>query len=84
MMDSKQKLMNHITLSSFGINDLNLFLNTHPHDKQALELYQQYKKIRKDAMTRHTENYGPLTPYDSMDTACWTWVEGPWPWHYQK
>lgn len=83
-MESRQKLMNNITLSSFGLNDINLFLDTHPNDRQALELYRQYKKIRDDAMAGYTENYGPLTPYDSADTVCWTWVDNPWPWQYQK
>lgn len=83
-MESKQKLMNNITLSSFGINELNLFLNTHPNDSQALELYKQYRKIRNDALELYTRNYGPLTPYESEDSVCWTWVENPWPWQYQK
>ncbi len=83
-MESKQKLMNHITLSSFGINDINLFLDTHPENKDAIKLYQQYRKIRDDAISKLTENYGPLTPYDSEDTASWTWIETPWPWQYCK
>ena len=83
-MDSKQKLLDHISLSGFGIDDIKLFLDTHPEDKQALSLYQQYRKIRNDALAQYTENYGPLNPYDSIDTAYWSWVESPWPWQYQK
>ncbi len=83
-MDEKNRLLEQIRLSSFGINELNLYLNTHPEDQTALAHYRHYKSMRDQAMKEYTVKYGPLTPYDSADTASWTWVDTPWPWQCEK
>ena len=74
------QLSEQIRLASFGINELNLYLNTHPDDRNALAQYQCYREMRDKALEMYTAKCGPMTPYDSEDTACWSWVDEPWPW----
>ncbi|BBF44307.1 polypeptide composition of the spore coat protein CotJB [Lachnospiraceae bacterium KM106-2] len=60
--------------------DIALFLDTHPCDKEALETYQHYKSMLKDARSEYTECYGPLLKTDVNCENYWTWIERPWPW----
>ena len=76
----KEKLMKIITRASFAIDDVKLFLNTHPNCQEALDYYQKAKKMREKAWEEYTDNYGPLSAYDVADEDYWTWNKGPMPW----
>ena len=61
--------------------DLQLFLDTHPGNKEALEDYRQvtkqYQKLRED----YEYEYGPLTNFGYMTSFDqYSWVNDPWPW----
>lgn len=71
------KLINEI---SFMIDDIALFLNTHPDCKQALETYDHYRELRKEAISDYTKMYGPISRYDVNVDNYWDWVNQPWPW----
>ena len=49
---SRQQLMARINEVSFAVNDMNLYLDTHPCDEKALvycrELVQERKKLLKE------------------------------------
>ncbi len=77
---SKEKLFACITATSFVLDDLRLFLDTHPNDQKALDCWEKYNKIRKDAVEEYTKCYGPISAYDVDVDNYWTWVEEPWPW----
>lgn len=80
MNQDRNKLLLYITQVSFAIDDLVLFLDTHPCDKDALEYYQKLKKARKESLAEYTHKYGPLLN-DNVDNSCyWEWVKEPWPW----
>ena len=44
---SKEKLMDIITKASFAMDDVKLFLDTHPNCMEALEYYHKAKKCEK-------------------------------------
>lgn len=77
---SKKELFCLINQFSFMLDDITLFLNTHPECNEAIESYNHYKKLRKDAIKNYTEMYGPITKYDVDATNYWSWVNKPWPW----
>ena len=79
-MKSRQQLMCCITEASFAIDDATLFLDTHPHDEEALEYYQAYREIRKQAIKEYRDCYGPISSYDVAEADVWTWISEPWPW----
>lgn len=80
MNQDRNKLLLYITQVSFAIDDLLLFLDTHPCDRDALAYYQELKKARKESMDEYTHKYGPLLN-DNVDNSCyWEWVKDPWPW----
>ncbi|MEE0568070.1 spore coat protein CotJB [Clostridium sp.] len=45
MNNDQNKLLRFIYEVGFAIDDVVLYLDTHPCDKQALEYYENYKKI---------------------------------------
>jgi spore coat protein JB len=77
---TREQLMCVITESSFAIDDVKLYLDTHPCDKEALEYYQNYRKIRKEAIKEYRDCYGPISSYDVAEANVWTWIDEPWPW----
>lgn len=93
MADRKQMLQ-QIDEVSFVVNDLNLYLDTHPLDGEALDAFKQAKEQRKKLMESYAQEFEPLT----VDCVCpdtnnstkshtdypgqrhFTWEDGPLPW----
>lgn len=92
-MPDKAQLLKEINESSFAVNDITLYLDTHPQDMDALQFFQTHRAKRKAAMQEFESNFYPLTvdcienlnPPSSTDsnysgTTHWTWSDGPAPW----
>ncbi len=62
--------------AAFAAWELRLYLNTHPHDKEALALYRKLCKETGDV------NYATTFLKDDCCTTGWNWVKNPWPWEY--
>lgn len=80
MNRSPQQLMHTINVASFALDDLGLFLNTHPDCQDAFDLYEQQRDIRTQAIREYTECLGPVTKYNVNTRQGWSWTETPWPW----
>lgn len=76
--DSKtpmEKLMLQIQAVSFYLIDLALYLDTHPGEPEATELYQQHRLKRKELLAQFAAEHYPLT----MDCeGCQTAGSIPW------
>lgn len=72
------KLLQQIRCYAFAVNDLALYLDTHPTDQKALCLHRKYCQKLKDLEDKYQKVYGPLT----INYPCnkWRWLEEPWPW----
>ena len=93
-MKDRTTLLKEIGEISFVVNDLTLYLDTHPTDKEALESFSEAMKQRKQLLQQYAKEYEPLT----MDCVCpdsnnqsgshtkypaqkhFTWTDGPLPW----
>lgn len=77
---SSRELLERIRQLSFVKVELELYLDTHPRCKVALDYYYQ----TVDALTKYTDEYqakyAPLTAMGSTGTEEWAWVKEPWPW----
>lgn len=77
----KYKLMNFITEVSFALDDVVLYLDTHPSDKEAMLYYEKYAEMREEAVADYERKFGPLrNTAGSMQEGKFNWVHGPWPW----
>ena len=75
-------LLQRINEVSFAVNDILLYLDTHPCCEEALAFYKEQACQRKKLMTEYARNYGPLTVDDALETDgnTWKWMEQPFPW----
>ena len=79
---SGKQLLNRMNQVSFAVDDLLLYLDTHPCDERALMLCRKMVKERKELLEEYTKNYGPLTIdcTDMSESESWKWMEQPFPW----
>lgn len=78
-MDQRQ-LLRYIDAVSLALDDVTLFLDTHPKNAEALEYYSTLKEQRKQAVKEYTKLFGPLNRYNVTCGNEWQWNQGPWPW----
>ncbi|MDR6224865.1 spore coat protein CotJB [Desmospora profundinema] len=70
-----------IQVVDFVLVELNLYLDTHPQDRQAIEQYNQYTQKSQILKHRFECAFGPLTHFGgSPSTDPWSWHQPPWPW----
>ena len=93
-MPDRCQLLQQINEISFVVNDLNLYLDTHPLDKDALDAFSQALNQRKQLLDAFAKEYEPLTlncicPDTNNKTETktkypgqkhFTWSDGPLPW----
>ncbi|MBQ7944937.1 MAG: spore coat protein CotJB [Lachnospiraceae bacterium] len=75
------RLLEEIGKVDFAMKDLNLYLDTHPSDVQAIESFRYYNSVKKQLMKEFAEKYGPLS-LDNVeaDAREWSWSLQPSPW----
>ena len=76
----EQQLLTMLNQASFAVDDAVLFLDTHPDDRQALEYYQYYRKLRQQALDAYEDEFGPMSRNRVNNTNYWQWIQGKWPW----
>lgn len=82
---SRQQLLNQINEVSFAINDMQLYLDTHPNCREGLRFMERHQEKRQRLLDIYARNYGPLT-MDSMvmsDEDSWKWMQQPFPWQQE-
>lgn len=82
-MESEQKgnreqLLRKIMEYKFYVNDLTLYLDTHPNDRKALALHNEYVEKLNEVTKEFEKMYGPLTVETVMES--WEWARDLWPW----
>lgn len=80
---SRTELMNKIKELDFAVVDLNLFLDTHPYDEDALKMLTMLSSALKSYKHDYAKKYGPLLVTDTTNNTPFDWVapENKWPWH---
>lgn len=80
MMMRGSDLLKVIQMYDFYLCDLNLFLDTHPNDRNALAKFNEIKERRKKAVDIYMEKYGPLNAIQNDSDEHFYWTDDPWPW----
>lgn len=74
------QLLHWINMVSFAVVDITEYLDTHPDDKDAIDYFNHYMDLRRNALHVYAERFGPLT-IDSANPDCnWNWADVPLPW----
>jgi spore coat protein JB len=76
----KESLLKNIMMLDFMAVDLELFLNTHPEDSEALEMYNNVIANGDKCRCYYENVFGPLCSFRSEGKNGWLWPEEIWPW----
>ena len=79
----RERMLWKINCISFMVDDLQLFLDTHPNEAAALECFQKYRAARVKLLKEYAARYSPLTVDTAVDENHWKWVDCPWPWQLE-
>lgn len=76
----RAELLKKIQSYRFAAYDLLLYLDTHPDDKKAFEMFSEMVKKMNDCIKVYQEKYGPLTAFAAAEFDEFKWLDSPWPW----
>ncbi|MPN16013.1 hypothetical protein SDC9_163351 [bioreactor metagenome] len=81
--EKQMAMLRRLQEMEFVAVELNLYLDTHPCDTEAINDYncavERLRKIKKE----YEEEYGMLMHFGHggySSKSEWSWVKGPWPW----
>ena len=84
-MDNRTTILQRIKAYDFAIVDMNLYLDTHPDDHQAIQLFNLYKEKRCQLIAEYEAIFGPyINTVKDVQGDTFTWINNPWPWDYCK
>lgn len=73
-----EELLRAIAEADFFAQDLKLYLDTHPGDKRAVEMFTEACRQYKACKAAFEDSFYPLTACSSGMDGCWDWPEGVW------
>lgn len=79
LSDNRMELRKQLSAIHIMVEDLGLYLNTHPYDQEALEARNVYAKSYRDLQEEYNQCFGMYTQ-DDISSCPWQWIEEPWPW----
>lgn len=82
-MTEREILLKKISTYQFAALDLQLFLDTHPHDSEMTVKMRSYKEKAQPLIEEYEKKFGPLTKA-ATSTNHWTWIKAPWPWETEE
>lgn len=82
-MTEREILTKKLSSYQFMIDDLKLYLDTHPRDAKTLAKLEEYKEQIKPIRRQYEEKYGPLFASNN-EANKWKWVKSPWPWENEE
>ncbi|SHK50761.1 spore coat protein CotJB [Paramaledivibacter caminithermalis] len=78
---TRKDLMRKIQEVEFKALDLNLYLDTHPKNMEALMEYNRCVYELEQLKKIYEMKYGPLLNFGfSPSQYPWRWINDPWPW----
>lgn len=79
-MNEQAHMLTTVDALQFAMQDIVLYLDMAPDDKDMLNLYDEYKNEAMKAIHEYEEKYGPLFTTSPAMKHDWTWAKTPWPW----
>lgn len=79
-MGNKEQLLRDIGIVDFVLVELGLYLDTHPLDRNAMEYFNHYNRIKQQMVREFSMKYYPLTREMAESSKEWRWGAAPLPW----
>ena len=74
--------LSEVQVLAFAVQELALYLDTHPEDTEALELYRQYQQLYQIVSQAYEREKRPLNHAAPGQGDTYAWLDDPWPWEY--
>lgn len=74
--------LSEVQVLAFAVQELALYLDTHPEDMEALELYRQYQQLYQKVSQAYEREKRPLNHAAPGRGDTYAWLDDPWPWEY--
>ena len=79
--NEKDDLLIGIGQYSFMMHDMNLYLDVHPNDREALNKFIMYRDKVNELINNYERKYGPLCVKGDMNNNIpFAWENSMWPW----
>ncbi len=74
--------MGELMALHFVTEEIGLYLDTHPNDKDALDMLKSLNILMQEGQERFVKLFGPQTIMDITSGDEFTWLHNPWPWEF--
>ena len=74
--------LSEVQVLAFAVQELALYLDTHPEDLEALELYRQYQELYRKCAQAYQADRRPLNHTTPGRDGEYAWLDDPWPWEF--
>jgi spore coat protein JB len=80
--EKQMSMLKKIQEMQFVAVELNLYLDTHPCDVEAINDFNCAVKMLEKRKQAYQDEFGPLFNFGfgGYSEEPWQWVESPWPW----
>ena len=80
--EEQRSMLIKVQEMQFVALELNLYLDTHPCDKDALNDFNCAVEMLKEYKEAYEQAYGPLLNFgmSGFVKETWQWLDSPWPW----
>ncbi|MDE7252633.1 MAG: spore coat protein CotJB [Acetatifactor sp.] len=79
-MNNKDQMLRDIGIVGFTVTELALYLDTHPHDRNAIEYFNHYNRIKTQLEKEFSKKYFPIRVDLAESNQEWRWGAAPLPW----
>lgn len=81
--ESAARVKRELAQLSFAMDELRLFLDTHPEDEAALAASNEVRSKREAVVRQYERLVGPVNFYQAGGECSWDWLRAPWPWELE-
>lgn len=83
-MNEQEKLLRQLSGAMFAALEMQLYLDTHKNDKEALKSFREYTAQATKLKSEYEQKFGPITADDLYGDTSFEWTNAPWPWETEK
>ena len=80
---TEEAMRKQVYETGFALDDIILYLDTHPMDMNAMNYYRFMRQANEEAVRAYEQMFGPQMA-DSVMGDTWSWLDNPWPWEGGK
>lgn len=80
----KQNCRTRLQQTKFALQEMGLYLDTHPNDQEALEQFSAYEEMCTKEENEYCMKYGPIRRDNFNYRKNFSWENDPWPWEYMR